>query len=112
LQFALNLCSSVPIHAELYTKPWTEQHKLSVVRMPRFDFVRIRATRFVDAGDAVASQHDGRVQLSTSKRVCFDGGGDRQRVFHEASGWAAISAGEINRACSGPRHSSFCGLCL
>jgi hypothetical protein len=86
----------VPIHAELYTKLWTEQDNISVARKPRFGFFRIRATGTVAAGDAASLQG-----CNTTEMYCFPVPKEsasivaayRQRVFYEFSGWAAVSAG-------------------
>jgi hypothetical protein len=91
LQFTLNLCQTVPIHAELYAKLWAEWHQVSVVRMPRFDFFRVRATGVVAAGDAVTLRGCNMTEMYSfpvPKEYVSMVAAHRQRSFGESSGWA------------------------
>jgi hypothetical protein len=93
LNFTLANCEAVPIHAEYYAKWWAQLCGYSVIKMPRFDFFRVRATGFVAVGDAMAlrgcnmsEMYHFPVQASYVRAVRMH----RRAVFREGSGWSAL----------------------
>lgn len=108
LTFTLNNCAERPIHAEKYAKWWAETRGFKVVKMPKFDFFRIRGNGVVAAGDAVAVRGCNMTELQAfpvpeayvdQVRV------HRRKAFREGEGWSALP-GEATRLAQRQAHGA------
>lgn len=93
LDFTVNNCGNRPIHAELYALWWATTRGYKVVRMPRFDFFRIRATGTVAPGDAMTLPGCDIVEMykfPVPKGYEQPVRDQRRRAFREGTGWAAL----------------------
>lgn len=95
LDYTLQKCVDQPIHAEAFAQAWAAELQLQVVKMPRFDFFRVRATGVVAPGDALALQGcniSDMYRFAVPKNYADAVWRQRRAAFHEVSGWAATES--------------------
>jgi hypothetical protein len=95
LNFTLNNCGDVPVHAEFYTSWWARSRSYRVLRMPRFDFFRLRATGMVAPGDAMTLRGCNMSEMygfPVPPAYVASVRDHRRAAFGEVAGWAAPPA--------------------
>jgi hypothetical protein len=93
IDFALELCPWEPIHAERYTSRWVRTQQFVAVKMPQFDFFRVRSNKIVGTADALQLKGCNVTEIyqyPVHERFVELVRRERRAKFHEVSGWAKM----------------------